>query len=69
MQFVVFKRARVEGTALAGAVAASSNADQGEPPQDIFSALQSQIGLRLESRKASVEVIVIDHVERRPAGN
>jgi uncharacterized protein (TIGR03435 family) len=30
----------------------------------IFSALQEQLGLRLEARKVPVEIIVIDHVER-----
>lgn len=30
----------------------------------IFSALQEQLGLRLEARKVPVEIVVIDHVER-----
>ena len=30
----------------------------------IFQAVQSQLGLKLESRRVSVEVLVIDHVER-----
>jgi uncharacterized protein (TIGR03435 family) len=39
------------------------------PPQDatgpsLFTALEEQLGLRLESRKGATEVIVIDHVER-----
>jgi uncharacterized protein (TIGR03435 family) len=45
----------------------------GEPaPQDrmadAFAALREQLGLKLESRRAPVEVYVIDHVER-PAAN
>lgn len=32
-------------------------------------ALQDELGLRLESRKASVEFIVIDHAERVPSDN
>ena len=34
----------------------------------IFSALQEQLGLKLESRKAPVEFLIIDHVEK-PAEN
>jgi uncharacterized protein (TIGR03435 family) len=30
----------------------------------IFNALQGQLGLRLESAKGPVEMLVIDHVER-----
>jgi uncharacterized protein (TIGR03435 family) len=41
-------------------------ADQDAPT--IFTALQEQLGLKLESSKGPVEVIVIDHVER-PSGN
>jgi uncharacterized protein (TIGR03435 family) len=40
--------------------------DTTNPP--IFSALQEQLGLRLEAAKGPVEVIVIDHVER-PSAN
>jgi uncharacterized protein (TIGR03435 family) len=35
---------------------------------DLFTAIQQQLGLKLESGKGPVEVIVIDHVER-PSGN
>jgi uncharacterized protein (TIGR03435 family) len=35
---------------------------------DIFTALREQLGLRLESHKAPVQVMVIDHVER-PSAN
>jgi len=37
--------------------------DHTEVP-DLFTAIQEQLGLRLESTKGSVEVMVIDHVER-----
>jgi uncharacterized protein (TIGR03435 family) len=41
--------------------------DSGLP--DIFSAIQSQLGLKLERTKDTVEVMVVDHVERTPTAN
>src|SRR6267143_1646162 len=32
----------------------------------IFAALQDQLGLRLQSKKASIEALVIDHLEKVP---
>jgi uncharacterized protein (TIGR03435 family) len=31
---------------------------------DLYTAIQQQLGLKLESTKAPVDVIVIDHVEK-----
>lgn len=35
----------------------------------IFTALQEQMGLRLESRKSTMDVLVVDHLDRVPAEN
>jgi uncharacterized protein (TIGR03435 family) len=45
----------------------SDNQDDSEP--SIFTAIQEQLGLRLEARKVPVDVVVVDHVERIPAEN
>jgi uncharacterized protein (TIGR03435 family) len=39
-------------------------ADSADAPPDIFTAMQQQLGLKLESKKALVDVMVIDHVEK-----
>ena len=48
---------------------APAGADVGEPAArlvgpSIFSALQEQLGLKLESKKAPVEFLIIDHIEK-----
>jgi uncharacterized protein (TIGR03435 family) len=40
-----------------------------DPSSDIFSALQSQLGLTLRSAEGPVDVLVLDHVERVPTSN
>jgi uncharacterized protein (TIGR03435 family) len=35
----------------------------------IFVAIQQELGLKLDSTKGPVEMLVIDHVEKVPAGN
>lgn len=39
-----------------------------EPP-DFFTAVQKQLGLKLQSGKDSVEVVVVDHIEHTPTEN
>jgi uncharacterized protein (TIGR03435 family) len=35
----------------------------------LFSAIQSQLGLKLEQKKGSIEMLVVDHVEKAPTEN
>ena len=35
-----------------------------DAPPGLFTAIQEQIGLKLESTKTTVDVLVIDHVEK-----
>jgi uncharacterized protein (TIGR03435 family) len=46
----------------------SPSATAGDTQPSLFTAIQEQLGLRLESRKGSVQILVIDSVER-PAVN
>ncbi len=61
-------RAVIDNTGLTGEYdltlewAADETADSSVP--SIFTALQEQLGLKLESTRGPVEVVVIDHVER-----
>lgn len=41
--------------------------EEGSPT--LFEALEQQLGLKLESRKSMVDVLVIDHLEKTPADN
>ena len=43
-----------------------------QPPSDaptIFAAVQEQMGLKLEQKKGSIDIFVIDHVEKNPTEN
>ncbi|SPE41398.1 conserved hypothetical protein [Candidatus Sulfopaludibacter sp. SbA3] len=40
-----------------------------DPAPDLFAALEQQLGLRLEASKTTIEVVVVDHVEKVPTEN
>jgi bla regulator protein BlaR1 len=57
-----------QGAMLRGPAGAQPGAESA-PPTDstgpsIFTAIQEQLGLKLESQKGPVEILVIDHAER-----
>jgi uncharacterized protein (TIGR03435 family) len=54
---------------LAPAGAENASTAPGDRPPSIFTALQEQLGLRLEPRKFPTEIVVVDHVERVPTEN
>jgi uncharacterized protein (TIGR03435 family) len=56
---------QMAGFGAAGPAPAATNPDA---PPDVFAAFQQQLGLRLESSKAPVDVLVIDKVEK-PSAN
>jgi uncharacterized protein (TIGR03435 family) len=45
----------------------------GDPPPDIvgiaMSVLQDQLGLKLEAKKAPVQILIIDHADKVPSEN
>ena len=43
-------------------------AENPDAPPDLFTAIQQELGLKLESTKAAVDVLVIDHIEK-PSAN
>jgi len=53
------------GEGRGGAPAATAD----EPLPNIYAAVQSQLGLKLEPKKGPVELIVIDHAEKTPTEN
>ena len=44
-------------------------APSSDPGPTIFTAVQEQLGLKLEQRKGQVEMLIVDRVERVPTGN
>lgn len=46
---------------------ATASADETAP--NLFRAVQEQLGLRLESKKGSIDILVVDHAEKSPIEN
>jgi uncharacterized protein (TIGR03435 family) len=47
----------------------AASGPDGQSSPNLFSALQEQLGLRLEQRKGPVDLLVIDHLEKAPVEN
>jgi len=60
-----------EGTNLTGRgpLPLDAAADEDRPKPSLFTALQQQAGLKLESQKVPATMLVIDHIERTPSEN
>lgn len=52
-----------------GGGASPSSLSDAEPAATLFAALEGQLGLRLESKKVAIEVIVLDRLEKVPTEN
>jgi uncharacterized protein (TIGR03435 family) len=48
---------------------AMASAPDGQSSPDLLTALQEQLGLKLEQKKGPVDLLVIDHVEKMPTEN
>ena len=46
-----------------------ASTQKGEPAPNLFTAVQDQLGLKLESTKGPLEVLVMDHADKIPAEN
>jgi uncharacterized protein (TIGR03435 family) len=57
------------GPGAGGALKVPPPDGQAEPRPDLFEALEKQLGLKLEKTKATLDVLVIDHIERVPTEN
>jgi uncharacterized protein (TIGR03435 family) len=42
---------------------------QSNAGQDVFAALEKQLGLRLDKGRAAVDMVIVDHIEKTPAEN
>jgi uncharacterized protein (TIGR03435 family) len=69
---LTYSRPRFEGTPLEGVPVEDwvMNPPEGPAPLgDIFESIQTELGLKLEAKKGPRDVIVIDHIEKKPTEN
>ena len=57
------------GPGMVGPPPAPPGGADGEPASPLQSAIQAQLGLKLEAKKSSVDIVVIDSIEKMPTGN
>ena len=48
---------------------AAPPAPDAEPAPTLFEAVQQQLGLKLEQKKGTVDILIVDHVEKTPVEN
>jgi len=51
------------------AASPTGEADLGDSAPDLFTALEKQLGLKLEKSKTQLDVVVVDHMDRQPTEN
>ena len=56
-------------TGLRGPAATDTADSASEPGPDLFTALEKQLGLKLEKSTTKLDVIMIDHLDRKPTEN
>ena len=49
--------------------AAAPPAPDAEPAPTLMEAVQQQLGLKLEQKKGTVDILVIDHADKTPVEN
>ena len=59
-----FYRLRLEALRLRPAPGADSTATGIDQPPDIFSALPTQLGLKLEESKTTISTLIVDRIQR-----
>jgi len=63
------RQAVLDKTGLAGGYNVDLQWTEEESGQSIFSAIQDQLGLKLEPHKSPVDILVIDKAEKVPVAN